>query len=567
MLGALIGAAGGIASGIFGSNSAKDAAKAQAKIAKKQLKFAKKQWNEMNSLQKGLYEDQVKTIDEGYNRSTGLADAERNALSGYAQDLRRTGLNDLNTVTDATKRRNLQGFQSNQAELTGARDSGIQGLTNARDASLAGMAGARDASISGVMNARNASMAGVTDARDASISGLTKARDAGLGNIWDARDASISGLTKARDAGLANIWDARDQSIAGFQPALDAGNNALSAYAYNMGVGKAPAGYQGLEMTPGAQFLMKQGVEDIQGSAAGSGTLNSGATLQALEKYRQGLASTDRDTQLQQLFALAGMGQNAAGNIADLRTGAASEASALRTGTAGNIANLRTGAADDAVALRSGTAGDIANLRTGAAGQLADLRTGAAGTVADLRTGAANNMANVRGQAAQNIADLRGSAADRLVSNRNALTAGQNAADSAWMNGRYSIAGDYTDAMRNATSGYTSRQIALDAARTADLGTARTNRANLYGTGAATYGQNALTAMANRGDAAAAGAVGQGNAWANAINTGFGIWGALGGGQGGGGGFTNPFSSWFGGSSAPQTYGPTTGPMPRPAGW
>ena len=543
MFGALLGAAGGIASGLFGAKGAKDAAKAQAKIAKKQLKFAKKQWNEMNSLQKGLYEDQVKTIDQGYARSTGLADAERNALSGYAQDLRRTGLGALNDVTDATKRRNLQGFQENQNALTGARDASLQGLTNARDASLAGMAGARDTSIAGLLKARDASMAGITGARDQAIQGLTNARTAGLGNIWDARDQSIAGLTKARDAGLANIWDARDQSIAGFQPAMDAGNNALAAYAYNMGVGKAPAGYQGLEMTPGAQFLMKQGVEDIQGSAAGSGTLNSGATLKALEQYRQGLASTDRDTQLQQLFSLAGMGQTAAGNIANLRTGAASDANALRTGTAGNIANLRTGAANDAVALRTGTAENIANFRAGAAGQLADLRTSAAGDIADLRTGAAKNMATVRGESAQNMADLRGSAADRLVANRNALTAGQNAADSAWMNGRYSIAGDYTDAMRDATTGYTQRQIALDAARTADLGTARTNRANLYGTGAASYGQNALTAMANRGDAAAAGAVGQSNAWANAINTGFGIWGALN--RGGSGGFTNPFSGWL----------------------
>ncbi len=471
MFGAIAGAVGGIASGLLGSDAAKDASKAQAKVAKKQLKFSKEQWREMDALQKGLYEDQVEDIDRGYDRSTGLAGRERNALADYARDLRRTGLGGLADANDAIRRRNLGGFEANRGEISGARDASLRGLTSARDASLAGLAG--------------------------------------------ARDASIRGLTNARDAGLANIWDARDESIAGFQPAMDLGNNALAAYGYNLGVGRAPSGYSGIEMTPGARFLMEQGVEDIQGSAAGRGALNSGATLQALEKYRQGLAATDRDNQMQQLFALGGVGQSAAGNIA----------------------NLRTGAADDAVALRTGTAGDIAGLRTGAA----------------------SGMASVRGQAAQNIADIRGTAADRLVANRNALTAGQNAADTALASGRYGIAGDYTDAMRGATTDYTGRQLALEAGRVADLGTARTNRANLYGSGAATYGQNALTAMANKGDAAAAGAVGQGNAWANAVNTGMGIWGATQGMQ---------TPGWLSSLFNPgQVSGVVAPPMARPPGW
>ena len=104
-----------------------------------------------------------------------------------------------------------------------------------------------------------------------------------------------------------------DETTGRFAPYAEAGRGALDAYRYEMGLGAAPEGYTGIEASPAHQFLMQQGVKDIQSSAAARGKLGSGATLTALERYRMGLATQDRDMQLGCLSGLAGMGQASAG--------------------------------------------------------------------------------------------------------------------------------------------------------------------------------------------------------------------------------------------------------------
>jgi hypothetical protein len=85
--------------------------------------------------------------------------------------------------------------------------------------------------------------------------------------------------------------------------------------------------YQGLSMSPGAQFALGQGVDAIQASAAARGGLRSGNALQALEQMRFGMAAQDRDSQLNRLAGLAGMGQASAGMQAQAGNAFASGAS------------------------------------------------------------------------------------------------------------------------------------------------------------------------------------------------------------------------------------------------
>ncbi len=78
---------------------------------------------------------------------------------------------------------------------------------------------------------------------------------------------------------------------------------------------------------PNYQFMLQQGLDATQKSAAAKGSLFSGGTLKALTQYSQGLASnaindaynqslttfqTNRNNQFQGLTALTGIGQNAA---------------------------------------------------------------------------------------------------------------------------------------------------------------------------------------------------------------------------------------------------------------
>ena len=101
-----------------------------------------------------------------------------------------------------------------------------------------------------------------------------------------------------------------------FQPFVGAGTNALQALAFEQGVGARPDGYQGISLSPAARFATEQGRNTIEAGAAGRGNLFSGASLQALETMRQGVAANDRNNQLNRLSFLAGQGQASAGQQA-----------------------------------------------------------------------------------------------------------------------------------------------------------------------------------------------------------------------------------------------------------
>ena len=104
-----------------------------------------------------------------------------------------------------------------------------------------------------------------------------------------------------------------DDQTERFAPFLDAGTNALGAYQYELGLGDRPQEYQGISMSPAAQFALEQGRDTVEAGAAARGGLQSGATLSGLERLRQGMAAQDREQQLNRIGGLADMGQGAAG--------------------------------------------------------------------------------------------------------------------------------------------------------------------------------------------------------------------------------------------------------------
>lgn len=520
---------GGVASGILGSSGAKDAAKEQSYIAKKQIKFAKKQWNRQNELQKQLYGDQSKDI--GAARDAGIGSARDNLddQQGYAWNLRKNGQADARTAYGQNSALNRNALSATTGLYTDARDQSIGALRGAETRSIQDLKQGGYGAIQGINDARNAGINDVRQGGWGAIRGINDARDAGIGDLRGASADAIRTLRQSRDA-----------SVAGFQPAMDMGNNALAAYSSNLGLGKAPKGYAGLGFTPGDEFLMSEGVENIHGSAAGSGTLNSGATLEALERFRSGLAATRRDQSQAELFSLGQLGQNATGNIANIRMGAGGQIASEQSGLGRDIAGLRTGAATQTGNLRYGMGQDVAGLRTSAATQTGSLRYGMGQDVAQVRQGTAGNVANIRTGAAGALAGAQGAYAAAQGGLNDQNYARQTGLDQGYYGALSGTRNDYTNALGGLRQQYVS-----------DMGTARSNRANLSGEANAAYGANALTAMANRGDANAAGAVGSANAWQNALNTGLGIWGYQQGQQ------QNP---------ATNPYNPANGPLGRAEG-
>jgi hypothetical protein len=70
--------------------------------------------------------------------------------------------------------------------------------------------------------------------------------------------------------------------------------------------------YGGISMSPGTTFALEQGRDTIEAGAAARSGLNSGATLAGLERLRFGLSAQDRETQLNRLGGLVGVGQSSA---------------------------------------------------------------------------------------------------------------------------------------------------------------------------------------------------------------------------------------------------------------
>lgn len=82
------------------------------------------------------------------------------------------------------------------------------------------------------------------------------------------------------------------------------------AFAASQTTGGTP--YQGYQQTAGYKNQLAEGVAAIDASAASSGGLYSGATLQSQNQFGQGLAAQGEGNYLNRLTALAGSGQNAA---------------------------------------------------------------------------------------------------------------------------------------------------------------------------------------------------------------------------------------------------------------
>ena len=116
--------------------------------------------------------------------------------------------------------------------------------------------------------------------------------------------------------------------------------------------------YGGYTQSPMAKYLMEEGVDSIQGSAAASGGLFSGASMEALENNRRTVIGADTSDYFSKLFGLTGMGMSAAGNQA--QAGGA---------YANNVGNLQMQAAQakgqgyvGAANALSGTIGDMAGI-------------------------------------------------------------------------------------------------------------------------------------------------------------------------------------------------------------
>ena len=143
--------------------------------------------------------------------------------------------------------------------------------------------------------------------------------------------ANKAAKTQAKAAASATALQTRvyEETKEGLDKFSQPGERAVGILDHLLTGAEAPEGFDGLEMSESTQFMMDKGFGSVKAAARARGSSGSGSTLMALEDYRRGMATTDRDSQISSLFSLAQMGQNAAAGSAS--TGANYAANASET--------------------------------------------------------------------------------------------------------------------------------------------------------------------------------------------------------------------------------------------
>lgn len=112
---------------------------------------------------------------------------------------------------------------------------------------------------------------------------------------------------KGQDQAVAEQRRQYDQTRADYAPWRAAGESALARLTNEMKAGATTA----YTKSPSYDFRLSEGVKAAERSAAARGRLGSGATMKAVQRYGEGLASADYGDWWNRNAGLAGIGQQA----------------------------------------------------------------------------------------------------------------------------------------------------------------------------------------------------------------------------------------------------------------
>lgn len=134
----------------------------------------------------------------------------------------------------------------------------------------------------------------------------------GVGTALIGASASRSAASQQADAAQRATeaqQAASEQMRSDLAPWRQTGETANNRIAALLGLNGQAADYT---TDPSYQFRLAEGQKSVDNSAASRGSTLSGAALKALQKYGQGMASTEFQNTFNRLSTVSGQGQNAA---------------------------------------------------------------------------------------------------------------------------------------------------------------------------------------------------------------------------------------------------------------
>ena len=148
------------------------------------------------------------------------------------------------------------------------------------------------------------------------VLGGLASRSAGKSQAGAAQSAADAQLQASREA---NALQQRiyEENIARQQPFLETGTGFFNQLAA-LQRGGPQAAQQFLQMDPGYQFRLSEGLKSLDRQAAARGGLISGGALKAAQRYGQDVASQEYGAAYNRLAGLADVGPRAAGVMSNL---------------------------------------------------------------------------------------------------------------------------------------------------------------------------------------------------------------------------------------------------------
>ncbi len=182
----------------------------------------------------------------------------------------------------------------------------------------------------------------------------------GASKIGDATESAAKTSADATQQALALQKEQFDKNQENFKPWLTAGTGAVNQLATGLAPGGSMSGkvdMTGWETDPGYSFRLGEGLKALERSASARGGLLSGSTLKGINRYAQdygsneysnvyGRRSAENTNTVNRLLSLAGLGQTANSQAANVGQNYAGNAGNLIIGNAANQANAGLTAAN-----------------------------------------------------------------------------------------------------------------------------------------------------------------------------------------------------------------------------
>lgn len=136
------------------------------------------------------------------------------------------------------------------------------------------------------------------------------------------------------------------KAVAGFQPYLEAGKAGLGQYMGMLGQEADPTAFYnkmmgGFALSPAQQFAQQQGLEAVQNRMTAGGFAGSGPQAEALEKYAQLSTGQAQQQYLHNLMGMYGQALGGFGRVAGMGEQAAGQVGRYYTGAGQDLAQLQ----------------------------------------------------------------------------------------------------------------------------------------------------------------------------------------------------------------------------------